>query len=507
MASTNFGRLLKPTRSAYFYYYHYREPLRGFGSMSGSLDAISVRDDRVRVVVLTLGDGDFSWSLDLARYLLRTALTKNSDDEGPARTNSARGPRRQVQLIATGIDSVSELQSKYKADCEFALRELKRIGKEDPQHLQVQVRHEVNAIVDSSTALSSKSDLLSATTKADVVIFNHPHLGTEDARLHAQFLCHLFHSVYNVWLKSAGGVFYLTLAHGQFERWKCMDAATRHEMELLDRYCFVANPMTVNEPYYKHRRHQSGKSFAGRTSGSETFAFVRKRAREKQNGLMITSSLFPSLPWFVKKKSYGDNGSSGSERSTVSKDESAKTTASVRAFSCPQCEKSFREERSLKNHIKSKHSEGNHKRKREDGLTCPYCRDSTAIEKGEAEQRVFADSSALNAHIRAKHQAIHRTILPEWAEANKSSGDTTATLDGNMKPMGACTICGNEYYSRQDEEEHRTVFVPSRHQPPTSTFACQFCSKSFSQKRAQLQHENFCSSRPAKGSTEKAFLD
>jgi len=467
---------------------------RGFRSMSDENSADD--DDRAVFQFLTLGDGDFSWSLDLARHLLssRRLTSKSSDEGSESKSSSTRQQQQQqqqqIQLIATGIDSVAELQSKYRADCVFALRELERIGKEDPQHLQVQVRHEVNAIVDYSTSLPSpKSDLL-----ADVVIFNHPHLGTEDARLHGQFLCHLFHSVHSVWLNPTGGVFYLTLAQGQFERWQCLDAATRHGLEILDRYEFVATPKAVQDPYYKHRRHQSGKSFANRTSGSETFAFVRRK-REKPNSLVIATSRFPSLPWFVKETTFDDGESTGSERNTESKD----------AFSCPHCDKSFREERSLKNHIKSKHSESSNKRKRNDDLTCPYCRD----EGGEAEPRIFADSSALDAHIRAKHKAIHTAILPDWAEANKSNSSTAiALLDGNAKPVGSCTICGYEYYSQQDEEEHRDAFVPSHHQCPTSTFACQFCAKQFSQRRAQLQHENFCPRRPvANASTEKPQVD
>jgi hypothetical protein len=36
------------------------------------------------------------------------------------------------------------------------------------------------------------------------MIFNHPHLGTEDALLHSRFLTHLFHTSTGRWVKPDG---------------------------------------------------------------------------------------------------------------------------------------------------------------------------------------------------------------------------------------------------------------------------------------------------------------
>lgn len=428
--------------------------------MNSSINNADVQE----LVFLTLGDGDFSWSLDLARHL--------------ATIQAQNATQQSFQLIATGIDSAADLQVKYRSDGEFALRELQRIGNENgKRRLRVQVRHEINAITDESL-LTDKPGWSADLPKSNVLIFNHPHLGTEDARLHSHFLCHLFHSVHNVWLAKLG-VFYLTLAKDQFERWNCIDAASRHGMELLNRYLFVPCPADITNPYYKERRHQSGKSFANRTSGSETFAFIR--TQEKSDFVVAH---FPSLPWFAKK---------GIDAESVSTMQLKPTDNT--SFPCPHCDRSFREERSLKKHIQSKHLaiSDNHKRKRtghdEVPLTCTYCEETTLAAKESTRQRAFANEDALEAHIQAKHKAIHTTILPHWAEANKSVRSASCSV----KLFGACHICGKEFFSHADKQVHIEEFVPS--QSHAGIFICRFCTKTFPQSRAQLQHENVCIKR------------
>jgi len=460
------------------------------------------------LVLMTLGDGDFTWSLDWARHLKTWTTVK------AARTTQHQQQRRSFLLVATGIDSAIDLERKYR-DSAFVLRELKRLNDggigDDKLSFRVQVRHGVNAIVrsnhddgagddqrdhggDTASSVATAADITTKTThipKAHVVIFNHPHLGTEDANLHSRFLCHLFDSVNRVWLSSSdqcgrdgGGVFYLTLVKGQFDRWHCADAASRHGMELLDRYSFVANPNSVmqdNTCYYEHRRHQSGKSFASRTCGSETFAFVRSVDKPSIR-LSLLSHLPNLLPWFEKK-----------------------TTGESTSFTCPHCHKAFREERSVKNHIQSKHG-GNGKRKRSDKdaeklITCQYCESTDYSNAGQQQlqQRTFDDSQALEDHIRAKHKAIHANVRPDW-----SHGVAKTSSEKDAKPLptpttGSCNVCGETFRSEREAEEHWKAFVPSLSPAAAAsrTFYCQFCAKQFPQKRSQLQHENFCSARPA----------
>lgn len=359
---------------------------------------------------------------------------------------------------------------KYR-NADFVLREMKRLQDSSEISFNVEIKHEVNAIL-------TPNDASGCLPKAHVVIFNHPHLGTEDAKLHSQFLCHLFHSVERFWLLDLG-VFYLTLVKGQFDRWECERAAKRHGMMLLVRCFFAATPSVIPNPAYEHRRHQTGKSFASRTSGSETFKFVR-----------ITDHLTgrnnlpgPKLPWFCS-----DADSANTDMITLVSDR------------CLYCSKTFRDERSMKNHVNSKHSADSldNKRKRLDDndngnlqeFRCDLCPFSGAC------PRSFESFGALQDHIRAKHDAIHPAISPDW-----SSQKADRTAFGPLEDLGSCAICGHAFTREHGEKEHFESFVPSEIRPATdASLQCRFCAKSFRQTRSRLQHENLCSHQPACGS-------
>lgn len=412
----------------------------------------SKRDEEL--VFLTLGDGDFTWSLDLGRFL----------------ASSEDFCQRKRRLIASGIDTLEELSNKYR-NSSFILREMKRLQETSDESFTVEVKHELNAIV-------SPGRELSCLPRAQVVIFNHPHLGTEDAALHSQFICHMFYSVAQVWLYQSG-VFYLTLVKGQFERWECEKAATSNGMVLLGRHAFLATPSAISNPMYEHRRHQTGKSFASRTTGSETYMFIHSADQTTTSSDRMG---LPKLPWF------------SAEIDAAVNDQKESTH-----FICSYCSKQFREQRSLMNHTKSKHGTDSQGKKRklsadndEERLhfACNRC-DSTS-----AGLRTFLSSEALQDHIRAKHDALHAKIPPDSYQI--PAQEVAEHLD-----FGSCSICFHVYRNRLSEKDHMAAFVPSEDvllrasADDVAYLQCRFCSKTFRQARAQLQHENFCSSRPA----------
>ena len=190
---------------------------------------------------LTLGDGDFSYSLDLAQFLASfpLAATKNNIDgcSNESQTSS------KTKLVVTGIDSYDELRLKYK-DVNSILAKLQQFNhkktkkskeqkkpklsnddisskvnknNDSENGLSVHVHHSINAIVNdasdlrSTTTYHSNPNLPFKKSSFHHVIFNHPHLGTEDAQMHQCFLSHFFHSAKSFWLHSPGGVLHLTL--------------------------------------------------------------------------------------------------------------------------------------------------------------------------------------------------------------------------------------------------------------------------------------------------------
>jgi Domain of unknown function (DUF2431) len=386
-----------------------------------TLPMISAESGRERTF-LTLGEGDFSWSADLAVFLAASSTTKVWASN---------------RLVATALDSLDDLRRKY-TDYDSIVKKILRM---DSAHFRVQVKHEINAIDCFSSQNIKVEDM-----KADVVIFNHPHLGTEDAALHGRFLHHLFDTVRTTWIKEHG-VFIVTLAVGQYERWKCEEAAKKSKFRLLEKRRFIPNASA--DSVYELRRHQTGKSFRMRTSGSYSFIYAQLDSDDDESPI----EKIEDLPWFQKVG--------------VDEKNSHSVTPSTQGipFTCIYCGRTFREERSVKDHIDSKHGSTN-KRK----LQCMRCK----------ETRIFDSQEALRDHELAKHRGLYETVQPDWVYTSKDEPSTT---------LGRCAVCGIAFAATFGLKEHMGSFLP---QTPR-IFPCQFCFKTFHSMRARKQHENFCS--------------
>jgi hypothetical protein len=112
---------------------------------------------------------------------------------------------------------------------------------------------------------------------------------------------------------------------------------------------------------------------------------------------------------------------------------------------------------------------------------------------------VFQSAKALAAHVQAKHSAIHAYIAPDWSSPSDSHGTATRRSNDDRRDYAdptdddICRICGWKLTGRS-LWEHVKEFVPSE-EATSTTFSCSFCSKPFREKRAKLQHENFCFGR------------
>ncbi|CAB9502808.1 function [Seminavis robusta] len=448
------------------------------------------------VSLLVLGDGDFSYSLDLARHLVTSSTV-----------SSVYKSEKLFHLVATGFDSLEALTSKYK-DSNFLLTKLRGLDQSDMAAkgsvLRVTVHHNVNAI-QSSPSAKQLPGIFPSHYRHRHVVFNHPHLGTEDAARHARFLCHLFHSVSTVWLgigpkqDDDDGWFHLTLVQGQFERWKCQQAAERHNMVLADSRPFRAPQ--VDNPYYHHRRHQTGKSFASRTpDGSVTYTFRQRRNtnsdQEHQQDDTTTPVLVAALLDLELNATTGrDDGHSGDSKNIQQNKDSL-------PFPCPHCDKRFKEERSRKCHVKAVHENKKRKRAQEDitsTTTIIYACNLCCIqnpETGTNGPRIFQSAQALEDHNKAKHFGKHDTIKPDWfypTGAPVQNENHKAEEDS----YGFCDICGLVFPDAKAQEDHEKQFLPWDGSSASSDeaqvkFQCSSCSKQFRDLRAQKQHENFC---------------
>ena len=441
------------------------------GASAGRVTAPMPSSPPHQTTYLTLGDGDFSYSVDLARYLAHEA--KNSPD-------------KTTTFVASGFDGKESLLKKYK-DAPFLLKQLENFApsSDDSESnkastFQVQVEYNVNAIIPERSQQKNENFL-----RAQHVMFHHPHLGLEDAQRHQRFLCHLFHSATNHWMRPNGGVISITLADGQYVRWKCLEAANRHGLELLSKRAFVPPPaVDGRSTCYQHRRHQTGKSFGSgktpesRVVSSETYTFGRKIDKEKY--------FARCLPWQLDQKE--------NQIDVTTKPLPTRISTNIKPlFECPYCDKTFREERSRKCHLKDKHSDVTNNyipesKKTKRSWECNLC----TAESGDP--RIFSSEQAMNDHVQAKHAGLHKVkIIPDWHHSQQQclSQEETKSIPPSKQK---CSICGLVYQSKADEDAHAIEFLPTE---GSGSFACSFCSKIFKEKRAMLQHENFCNCQAA----------
>jgi hypothetical protein len=438
-----------------------------------------------RTVYLTLGDGDFSYSLDLVRYISMSLDTAHDGRGSKAsEIHSSVKLAGTVELVATGFDTVEELTAKYK-DAPFILYQLQK-HQDRTQRIFVSVRHGVNVLV---PMIETQTGL--AFTGADHVIFHHPHLGTENADLHSRFLAHVFHSVARYWMKPDGGIFHLTLVREQHERWKCDAAAQRAGFVLLDVVTFMSPPVAQSK--YHLRRHQTGKSFASRRPSNESITYSYGRSNCKGGHSTVC------LPW-QKTVSIDEAKSGRSQEKTTSCDNTS-------YLSCPYCNKEFGEERSRKSHIRDKHPDecnGSKVQQKKPGLCAisvgsrgnHWCGDCLN-ESGAS--RLFQSIKDLQAHVVAKHSGIYTYIAPDWSLAKKKSVKQAEkdilrpSALGTQHPGNKCAVCDLDLHGRS-ESEHLLDFVP-RVDHRSINFCCSYCTRSFREERAQMQHENFCQKR------------
>jgi hypothetical protein len=457
--------------------------------------------DSEYIVYLTLGDGDFTYSLDLARYL-NLSLASSSTKQ------------KRAKLILTGVDTLDTLTSKYK-DSKSILQEIRNQQDETPS-ISLTIRHGVNAIVHPN----EKDDLNERVHEAaDHVLFHHPHLGTENCSLHKHFLAHLFHSVKNYWMKRKGGIFHLTLVEGQYERWKCQEQAERHELELLGFQKFAPPPVMKTDGTnslnkngirssnrYHYRRHQTGKSFASRRPNSKSITYTFGRTIDK--GMYITTT----LPW----QTPGSSSSNITTRQIAEIKTRSLTAVKSSMLLCSFCDKEFLEKRSLKCHLRDKHQGATATQEQEiDGQEQPRKKKkmemgdmSTTIKTSEISSfsclhcqlhRVFQSEKALQSHIRAKHSGICTYIAPDWSIAKMEESrnidirqpDGEPNIENDTNKLEVCYICGFKLIGR-NLSHHFADFLPV---DGLQTFSCDFCSKLFREERAKLQHMNFCSKR------------
>lgn len=285
--------------------------------------------------LLLFGEGDFSFTQSLCRLF--------TSEEGRAVISKYFGvpASSDIRIVSSSLDSRQEVMEKYPAFIHMKFDE------------RVQIRHSVNAI-----------DPKDIDEDFCCVVWNHPHLGTEDAEKHFQLLSHFFQKMGKLKLK----FIFLSFLRGQIKRWRVIEAANRHGFGLRENGSLVE----ADFPGYQCKRNLNGKSF--------------KSSRTKDNwAVEDLSSIFLRFEHGSSDNvplSF-DNGSMASSGETFTCDLCPKTYSTLQGMRthrrqthelgkyatggdvvCESCGKSVSSYAALEMHIKGAHGSSSVKRQR-----------------------------------------------------------------------------------------------------------------------------------------------
>ncbi|OWZ05666.1 hypothetical protein PHMEG_00022207 [Phytophthora megakarya] len=403
--------------------------------LEGKPSATPSPSSKLRRRVLTVGDGNFSYSL---------ALAKQTDTT--------------LQLTATSYDSYDELVAKYP-ESKRICTQLKELG--------ASVLHRVDA--------TNIRESLVAEQKFDSVVFNHPHCGEENVRRHQSLLSHFYASALDVLEENEenewNGIL-LTLAEGQPERWQAVERAQKAGLRLHRQVDNVDNDEVFGFAY-ERKRHQNGKSFHqvtlhGERKKQSSTLFIFRRQKDAMD------------PVKVKDTESATTLESG-EKVSASRKRKAESEL-PHEFACTQCERSFKSSQGLRTHVHMVHElEGGAPKKVL--LPCEFC------------DRTFKKEDARRQHQLAKH-GKDPLIKPDWFEKQQTVPTTVSEAESVVSTSAeaeakTCSICQLSFPTTEDFDAHWQKLQPRA----AAKRKCATCAREFDEERALRQHQNFCSQK------------
>ncbi|TPX56216.1 hypothetical protein PhCBS80983_g04701 [Powellomyces hirtus] len=480
--------------------------------------------------VLILGDGNFSFSAALCHILwpratesIRTPANAHVAHAYLGLPFSATGKNKSnVQITTTSFDDRIELFKKYPETRDV----MEFLEGQRLKDLGVRVFHGVNAW--------QLHDHFGQEEKFNAVIWNHPHLGTEDFRLHRFLMAHFFSSVASVLSSDKGSCVCVSLVEGQETRWDIVAQATRSDLGLAQ----VAVFDETLWPGYVVKRNKHGGSFknmhtkkhTGSEMKSHLFRFEFGSVKVQWQGLastrrdkVLTAHAGQTVSAIVADspassdvaRSMLDTAASAQSKVAfaqqphvlvLSKDSTPSSPAAIKPsrsnaksrrlaaipkdLKCPHCEKQLDSARGYTQHVHMVHI------LQKFGASWTPGRDRTTRCLHEGCGKIFRDERDLWQHGINKHSTVSSSELPSAVDQLAGSeGGVTAGDDYDYVP---CETCGQAVVKRDwGMQLHLETLKPA----VGMDMKCPLCeqdpnrscnSQGFIESRALFQHYKFC---------------
>lgn len=376
--------------------------------------------------VLLLGEANFSFALALATRLAQQRPPQPQAEGAEAGAGAAEGAEagtegatdpvarflrrpaaawRQARLVASCYEG-SDLRAQKYPESDGLIRRLVA------QHAGgAEARHGVNAW-DLRRSFGDSQ-------RWDIIAWNHPHLGTEDFKLHRFLLAHFFHSAKQD--LRPGGLVVLSVVQGQAERWELLRQAERQGLALA---CAPEPFEAMEWPGYECKRNTTGRSFKNlhsqrqATSAMRSWTYHLGRREEVPAAaaaaalasLPPSGSAAPSRPRRHREQAVGDSDPT--------------TCRPAAAHVCGACGKEFTCAQGLRTHTRQVHELRKYgsswEPEQEARERCPEC------------GRGFGDLEAVRQHRLAAHDAAS-----PGAAAAPSSATSSASPPPTSSPVAS----------------------------------------------------------------------
>lgn len=432
-----------------------------------------------RFRVLFLGEGNFSFSHSISQFLFHPPSPSSSLQENPA-TRFLQLPfeyfnnAQLVQLVATSFDTRDQVVAKY-GDGKVLLGNLDRIfngqnkkSKVAREQDESRVQHQVNAW-DLASIFKDE--------KFDRIVWNHPHLGTEDFRLHRCLLAHFFASASNQ--LNDGGKIIVSLLEGQDERWgiteQCVKG-TRSNFGLEERKKFEEGEF----PGYEPKRNKTGQSFKNEKTKKHTGSVMRSWSWCFAKGVRVDGATEEKPNESEQQQAMQHLDSPALTTQRFKPPQPQPTTP--KPFQCPQCPRSYSSLRAQQSHTYQIHVlqvfgadwQPSPELKHE----CPDC------------GRKYGAESYLRQHRVNKHDKLTPGELVALFGDEQDSDRNKQEKDDAGYDYVPCQVCGlavvEQSWGMQLHLENLKPVLGLEMQCPRCV------SRKFIERRALFQHVKFC---------------